>query len=176
MRYPLIFAMSWALILGACAQPGPQGTTAPGLTQPPSLESSEYAAPAVTTVAPAPAPAITSTGGGGRFHVGNNPYAAIGPSGTAGTGTIEGELVVIEEDEELVQEKRRLDTAACYEYARAQTRHDQRIIDDQSAAFDDSTFEPSLKRAQQQGEQFGLRKREKRLIQDCMQTKGYESL
>jgi hypothetical protein len=170
-------ALLVALFLGACAQSSPPKETSPGLVQPPSTER---ASPSVTTVAPAPTAPAAPAAEGGRFHIGSDPYAPSGTSGGAGSGLPESGRVVIEGEETLSPEaartaeaQRRADTAACYEYARAQTRHDQQIIDDQGAAFEDSTFEPSLARAQRQGELYGLKRRERRLIQDCMKSKGY---
>ena len=111
---------------------------------------------------------------------GNADHRTPAIDALAGSGLPESGRVVIEGEETLSPEaartaeaQRRADTAACYEYARAQTRHDQQIIDDQGAAFEDSTFEPSLARAQRQGELYGLKRRERRLIQDCMKSKGY---
>jgi hypothetical protein len=133
----------------------------------------------VISVAPEPATPATSTGADERFRIGSDPFAPSEP--VAGRGALDGGRVVIDEEEpspgvaSTAEAQRRADTAACYEYARAQTRHDRLIIDDQGAAFDESTFEPTLARAQRQGEAYGLRKREKRLIQDCMEAKGYAS-
>lgn len=97
---------------------------------------------------------------------------------------IEEEVVIIEEPEVVeeleegeairrYEEARREATASCYRYAHAQTLHDQQIIDDQSAAFDDSTFDPNLSRIQSQAEEFGLKRRERRLMESCLRAKGF---
>jgi hypothetical protein len=184
MRYSFLPSMSPAVLLvsfflAACAQSTPPKETAPGLVQPPSTER---ASPNVTTVAPAPTAPAAPASEGNRFHIGSDPYAPSGTSGGAGSALPESGRVEIEGGEapsseaaRTAEAQRRADTAACYEYARAQTRHDQQIIEDQGAAFDDSTFEPSLARAQRQGELYGLKRRERRLIQDCMEAKGHAS-
>lgn len=90
----------------------------------------------------------------------------------------EGDLNTQEIRQQTDQEteaERRAALKTCYRYAHAQTLHDRQIISDQNAAFDDSTFDQNLSEIQQRAEYFGQQRRERRLIRDCMASRGFES-
>jgi hypothetical protein len=129
-----------------------------------------------------PAGAISETGVGEGEVAPVSDESAVTPAvGDAESGE-RANIVVKGPDEKLwsgseqSEEKRRQIMESCYHYARAQTRHDRQIINDQDAAFDDSSFDPTVARMQRQATDFGLKRRERRLIQECLEARGYKPL
>ena len=169
MRARLIPAILALSLLGACSAGKPPGSERGDPVPPPSFEAPESE--------PASAPP------GGVDEGDTAPVSSEGAVAPAAGGADSGErsnIVVKGPDENLwrsseqSEEKRRQTMESCYRYARAQTRHDRQIISDQDAAFDDSSFDPTVARIQRQATDFGLKRRERHLIQECLEARGYE--
>lgn len=65
------------------------------------------------------------------------------------------------------------DISQCYKYASAQMRHDEMILTDQNAAFDNLATNSAFSQVQSQVQNYDLTKQRKRLVSSCMKSKGY---
>jgi len=141
-----------------------------GLARPPSLDEGEGGA----------------SGAEGDFSSLAEPDQGFDPNQPEPVISSDGQTISIREGDLNTQEIRQqtdqereavrsAELETCYQYAHAQTLHDRQIISDQNAAFDDSTFDQNLSQIQLRAEYFGQQRRERRLIHNCMASRGFES-
>ena len=152
------------LLVAACTAGTAPRNESRELSQPPAFEESEPEA------APPPVAPEGGDAGGGD---------ASSSGATTGTEPSTGSNIVVRGPDASLwrskgngEQESKEAIESCYRYALAQTRHDRQIIDDQDAAFDDSSFDPSLARIQREATDFGLKRRERRLIQECLEARG----
>ena len=128
-------------------------------------------------------PALPAGNAGGASQQGVNsggtyPYGSVQPSGASATQS--GENVVLRAPDGTLWRKKSIkeasyrdDIAQCYKYASAQMRHDEMILTDQNAAFDNLATNSAYSQVQTQVQNYDLTKQRKRLIGSCMKSKGY---
>lgn len=152
MRVWIFLTFIVSISLAACSSNLPPGSDGAEPVPSPTFESGDTEAGAVPA---------TSSGGG------------------AEESAVKSDVVVKQPDRRLWRsreenaDERQEVMDSCYRYARAQTHHDRQILSDQDAAFDDSSFDPSVARMQRQSTDYGLKRRERRLIQGCLEARGY---
>lgn len=164
-------AVCLTAVLSACSSfdERPQKVPLPASSYEPVPAESQPALPA-------------DTGGGltGETEVnsgGTYPYGQAQPSGTAAKS---GEKVLLRAPDGSLWRKDnadearyRADIAQCYDYASAQMRHDELIVTDQNAAFDNLATNSRYSLVQSQVQGYDLKKRRSRIISSCMKSKGY---
>lgn len=74
-----------------------------------------------------------------------------------------------------VDEQRRLDMEACYDYARAQVRRDEEIYADQNAGWSNINNDSRYAFLKRQQTNYGFQRRRDRLFSSCMESKGYDT-
>ncbi len=166
------FAVCLMTALSACSyfDQGPQKAPLPASSYEPVPAAAQPALPADTSSGLSTQTGVNS---GGTY-----PYGAAQPSGASGTKGSD-DVVLRPPDGTLwrkdnVDEARyRSDISQCYEYAAAQMRHDELILIDQNAAFDNLATNSAYSQVQSQVQNYDLNKQRKRLIGSCMKSKSY---
>ena len=166
MRVWIFLTFIVSISLAACSSGVPPGSDGAEPVPPPTFESGDTEGAAVPA---------TSSGGGAE----ESAVPATSSGSGAEESAVKSDVVVKQPDRRLWRsgeenaDERQKDVDSCYRYARAQTHHDRQILSDQDAAFDDSSFDPSVARMQRQSTDYGLKRRERRLIQGCLEARGY---
>jgi len=166
-------AVCLSAALSACSyfDQGPQKVPLPASSYEPVPAAAQPALPADTSDGLATQAGVNS---GGTY-----PYGTAQPSGASAAKS--GEDVVLRAPDGTLWRKEdvdgvsyRDDISQCYKYAAAQMRHDEMILTDQNAAFDNLATSSAYSQVQSQVQNYDLNKQRKRLIGSCMKSKGYQ--
>ena len=171
-RIPIL-ASALCLVMGVAACTVFDEQPAPKTLPPPAYEP----VPGSGRALPPPAPTAPATGEGVN-QGGTYPYGTAQP--TAPAAPAEDESVVVRTPDGRLwrkagttEEQRQADIAACYELAVAQVRRDERILADRDSGFRD--FGPSSRFAtvERQMQSVDLKNRRSRVMNSCLESKGY---
>ncbi len=164
-------AVGLLVSLSACSSfdQGPRKAALPASSYEPVPTAAQPALPA-DTAGGATQPGVNS---GGTY-----PYGAAQTSGASAAKTSDKVVLrapdgTLWRKENVNEASYRDDISQCYKYAAAQMRHDEMILTDQNAAFDNLATNSAFSQVQSQVQNYDLTKQRKRLIGSCMKSKGY---